>query len=41
MRNTARAKKVALAIKKYPKYYDALKIVVQEMIKQLNYLIED
>lgn len=34
-------KKVALAIKRYPKYYNALKIVVQEMIKQLNYLIED
>lgn len=34
-------KKVAAALKKHPKHYEALKIVVKEMIKQLNYLIED
>jgi predicted transcriptional regulator len=34
-------KKVADALKKHPKHYEALKTVVQEMIKTLNYLIED
>jgi hypothetical protein len=34
-------KRIAVTLKKYPKHYDALKIVVQEMIRQLNGLIED
>lgn len=34
-------KKIAVTLKKYPKNYEALKLVVHEMIKQLNYLIED
>jgi hypothetical protein len=34
-------RKIALILKKYPKYYDALKTVVKEMINQLSQLIID
>jgi hypothetical protein len=34
-------KKIAIILKKYPKYYAALKMVVQQMIDQLNQLIID
>jgi hypothetical protein len=34
-------KKIAIILKKYPKYYAALKTVVQEMINQLSQLIVD
>jgi hypothetical protein len=35
------AKKVSLILKKYPMHYFAFKMIIEQMIKQLKYLIED
>ena len=35
------AKKIVTILKRYPKHYAALKTIIEVMIKQLSYLIED
>ena len=34
-------KKIVTILKRYPKHYYALKMIIEVMIKQLSYLIED